>query len=380
MKPERLSASSIQVYELCPARFKAEYIDRVPRIDGEAGSLGTACHEAMELYVAGGFWKAPDKDMLLKFYDAAYWKLFADTSRYDQGVELLTRWYNRSDTLMDGRKILSTEAKETFRLVSSSGAEIDVTYIWDRGDEREDGSIEVVDYKTVALPVQPEDLKKRIQPRLYALSAAIKFPKRPAYWVTYDLLKYEPVGAKFTRDDNVATYRYLQGVLDRILADDGAREKLNPECRWCIRKSSCETLIKHQAGGGILGITDINEAIDKRAEMDYAVGALKAAMGELDEFILSWCEENGEAEITTEDTVMVVTTQARREVDNERALHVLGPDMVAQYGKLPMTVIDGMLKDKGVSAETKAALKGIIRKRMTAPSVKTKPVSAVEQE
>jgi len=380
MKPERLSASGVQVYELCPARFKAEYIDRTPRIDGAAGSKGTACHEAMEFYVAGGHHNKPDLKVLLAFYDTAYWKLFSDTSEYDAGVELLTRWYNRSDTLLDGRKILSTEAKETFRLVSKTGAEIDVTYIWDRGDEREDGSIEVVDYKTVALPVQPEDLKKRIQPRLYALSAAIKYPNRPAYWVTFDLLKYEPVGAKFLRNDNVETYRYLQGVLDRILDDDGTTEKLNPECRWCVRKTSCQTLIKHIAGGGVLRITDINDAVDRRAQMDYAVGALKSAIGELDDFILGWCEENGEGEVTTDTTTMVVTTQARREVDNERALHILGPDVVAKYGKLPMTVIDGMLKDKEVSDETKAALKALIRKRMTSPSVKTKPVSPVDVE
>ena len=376
MRPKTLSASAASVFELCEARYKAEYIDRVPDMDGIAASLGTACHEALEHYVAGGWWGEPNLAQLLKFYDTAYFKVFSDREKYQEGVDLLTRWFESRD-LRDGRSVLSTEKKETFLLVSKTGEEINFTYIWDRCDELPDGSIEVVDYKTVALPVQPEDLAKRIQPRAYALSAAIKYKNRDAYWVTYDLLRYDTVSKKFTRDDNIETYRYLQDLFDRILASDGSKETLNPECRFCVRKSSCDTLLRHSAGGGILGVSSLEEAADKRAQMEYSRAALDTAVKELDALILKMAEDQGVEEVRTNDTVLTITVGSRREIDHQMAQKVLPEDILARYAKLPMSAVDDLLKKKVLDPDVAAHLRALIRKKYTAPSIKTKPVAPV---
>lgn len=380
MDPQRLSASALHCYETCSARFKAEYIDRVPNPSGSAAALGTACHEALELFVSSGC-HLPSSGATIKtlheFYDRAYWKCFSDKSRYDEGRTLVENWFDRMD--FSGRTVLSTEVKKTFDL-KVDGKIVPVTYIWDRCDERDDKTIEVIDYKTVGMPIQPDDLKKRIQPRIYALAAAIEFPGRPAYWVKYDLLRYDVVGAKFTRDDNVETYRYLQEAYRRISADDGNKENLNPDCRFCVRNNICPTLTTHAAAGGILRITDPHIAADQRAKLDYAKSAIAAQIRELDEYLLTWAEDEGVIEFRTDSTDVRITTSTRREVDLERAAHILGPDIMMKYGRLQMSDIDALLKDGGLDAETRSSLKSLIRKKHTAPSIKTKPIAVLGED
>jgi len=182
MEPKSLSASSSAVFELCPARFKAENLNRSPDIDNDAASLGTACHEVCELWVADGHYllnlaQSDIERIIGELYEAAYWKVMADRERYDEGLALCMKWVERQD--WTGRTVLTTEVKKYFEVPTSIGP-IPFNYIMDRMDRMDDGDIEVVDYKTVMAPVQPDDLKKRIQPRAYALAAQIEHPDAQA--------------------------------------------------------------------------------------------------------------------------------------------------------------------------------------------------------
>lgn len=381
MQPTSLSASAGLVFEGCEARYNAEYIQKIPDMSGSAGALGTACHTTLETWVAFGCHLSNEPFSTMEaIYNDAYYMEFSDQSRFEEGLGLVKNWFLRQN--WDGRKVLSTELKETFDLTTADKAHtIPFTYIWDRCDEWDDGTIEVVDYKSVALPVQPEDLKKRIQPRAYALAAAIKYPGRDRYLITYDLLRYDHVGAWFTREDNVATWKYLQGLFARILASDGTTETLNPECRWCVRKGVCETLLKHAAGGGLLGIADAGAAADKRDKLDAAKRAIQATIDELDNYIMDHMESEDILDFDTPNTHVSVTATGRRKVDSERVAKVLGPEMMARYGTIGVTQIDDIMKnDPTLTSAQKSELKQLIRKEFGKPYVKTKPITTIEQE
>jgi RecB family exonuclease len=379
MIPKTISASAAHVFDLCPARYKAEWVDRIPDLSTSAADLGTVCHAALDVYVSKEYYKHPDVAVLKNLFVEAYDLVFSDRGRLREGWDMLQNWFERTD-LNDGRKILSTEQKSTFSLPTSAGP-IPFTYIFDRCDQRPDGSIEVIDYKSVSQPIQPEDLKKRIQPRVYGLAASIAYKHLapPAVWVTYDLLRYDTVGAKFTREDNIETWRWLLGLAERILADDGLTEKLNPECRWCVRKAVCKTLIKHATGGGALSIDTLDDAADARASLDYARSAIVAQISDLDEFILVEMEERDDTEYKTSKTRLNIRVSGRREIDSERANKVLPPELVAKYCKLPISAIDEILKNGTLDTETKAALKSMIRKKPTKPSVVTSPVTSLDE-
>src|SRR5699024_4479079 len=110
---------------------------------------------------------------------------------------------------------------------------------------------EVVDYKTVRVPIQPDDLDTKIQARAYSLAIQIKHPEATKIKVTFDLLRHDPVSIEFTRDDNIAFWKFLVAETQRIVDLDEAdvRPTLNPECGFCVKKYSCKLLQANIAGG-----------------------------------------------------------------------------------------------------------------------------------
>lgn len=366
----------MQVYESCGARFLASYINKASDLSGNAATLGTTVHAALEDYVKSGAYQKPSTSwkILVDLYTQHYDRNFRDRKQFKDGLEMLENWWNRTD-LLDGRKILSCEVKEEFQI---SG--IPFRYIFDRCDEHPDGAIEVVDYKSSRIPENPENLKQKIQARVYALAAAIKYPGRPAYWVSLDMLRYDLVGIKFTRDDNIATWNYLKDVISRIEADEGKDETLNPECRWCVRSGACETLLVHAANGGELGVADFDAAIDKRAKLDYARAALGRVIDSLDEFILEEAEQKEIIDYKTSETELKISVGSRRDIDTERVAKIIGADKMVSGAKVSITWVDELLKNGGLDDTTRSELRQLIRKKATAPSIKTKPLKIFDDE
>lgn len=381
MQVNSLSASAIQVLESCEARFKAEYIDKTPNMAGSAANLGTCVHEVLQIWVQDGHYlKDPGFITMKAIYDMTYAKYFPTMERHEEGRKMVQDWYGRQD--WSGREVLSTELKTNF-ILKAEGLEVPFNYIWDRCDKilNQDGSfdIEIVDYKSVIQPISPDDLRTKIQARCYGLAGQIAYPDARRIWVTFDLLRYSPVGVVYSREENIATYRYLQESLKRVIHSKGEEEKLNPECRWCVRKSICDTLIRHVAGGGVLRYQELDEAVDARAEYQYAMNGLKALIDGIDEFILEQLEENNETEHKTENTIIKIASRSTRKIDSERAAKYLGADLMAKYGNLGVTALDKILKTElGLDAETKSALKQLIRKEYGNAYLKVEPLSPLD--
>lgn len=383
MLPSSISATSIQVFESCQSRWRAEFFEKTPTLSGSAANLGTAVHGALEGFVKAGKHKPKQGFGELKaYYDIEYWKVFADEERYTEGLGLLDTWYQRTE-FPESIHVASTETKENF-LVKADGHEVVFNFIWDRCDilTNSDGTfdVEVLDYKTVGQPIQPEDLKKKIQARSYALAAAIKYPQARYIWITYDLLRYDKIGVRFTREENIETYRFLQAALRRIIASDGTKETLNPECRWCIRKPVCETLHKHIAAGGVLGLTDPDQVADLRAQNEYTIKALETLNKELDEFLLRHLEETEQLEFRTGSTVVSGTMSSRRGVDPHRVARVIGSEMMSEYGSMKMGDFDRLMKDNRLTDEQKSELKQLVGKNYGAPGIKIKPIAPIGED
>jgi len=340
--------------------------------------MGTVCHAVLEKWVTEGHHLLPLTDLeayklLRDFYEVEHYKLFPDRDRLDEGYELVKKWWHRQD--WSGRTVLSCEVKKSFDVPTSQGV-IPFNYVLDRIDKLDDGTIEVVDYKTSVITVQPEDLFSKVQARCYGLAAQIEHPEAPRVWVTFDMLRYEPVGVVFSREDNIETWKYLKGLAERILASDGTRETLNDMCRFCVRRHACETLNKHADGGGVFGLTDPGEAADRRFELAGAAKAIGVMIDELDQLLLKTLEETETFQIKTDKTVAKVSSRRTRFVDSASAVRELGPEKLARFMKLGVTAVDELCKPNNpvLTSTEKAALKELVRDSYGNPSIQCKPV------
>lgn len=389
MLPKSLSPTSAQVYEACPSRWRVEFLEKAPQPPGDAAGMGTVDHAVLQRWVEEGWYQRSGFDReaeVARIYEEEYRKVFAHDEKYGEGLELALRWLARQD--WTNRVVLCTEKKRSFEVPTSVGP-IPFNYIMDRmdlleGPHQASGhmEIEVVDYKTIGQPLQPEQLKLRLQARCYALAAQLEYPDADRIWVTFDLLRYEPVGCVFTKQDNRETWRYLVALAERIIADDGTAERLNPDCRYCIRKHECGTLNRHVLAGGVLGITDPADAADRRAKLDYAKKAIEKMIAELDPVILTYCENESVDGFATDETVVTLTASKRRDVDPVLASRVIGSDLLVEHGaKLPMKAVDELLKKKSstLTDEQKSRLRRLIRTNYGDLRVETKPVNPLDE-
>lgn len=393
MKPLSLSASALNTFELCPARYHAENIERSRGAGSDAASLGTSVHGALELFVMACYinkTEEPTLPLLIDLYKLSYSQTFGvydyETELYYDGYKLVCDWFAR--TKWDGVRVVSCEVKDNFPVPTSIG-EIPFNYIWDRFDEHKPGEFRVVDYKTNRWGVQPSDLKKKIQARAYGLAAAIQLKKEGVeykrIWVEFDMLRHSgPVGISFSREENAATWRFLKDSAQAIvdMPDDDLPEKLNDQCLFCVRKVSCDALRKNILVGGIHSLPTIEDKIDLRAQLEWQKKGLESLIKDMDKAILAEAKERDLEEFESDMSVLKIGVSRQRAVDPDMVKMALGEELFSKYGGVSFTMatVDKLLKGKELTADQKRDLKGLIYNKIGNPSVKVEPKNPIDDD
>lgn len=368
-----LSASSAAVYELCPSRYEYEYADRHGSPSGDAANLGTACHYAFQTWVEAEYHKYPPPNPATKInqlFDAKYDQLFSDDRRRREGHTLCQKWLKRQD--WRGRTVLSTEAKGEFQLNTSLGP-IPFRYIRDRVDLHDDGDVEVIDYKSVVMPVSAEELRLRIQSRAYALVTWLEHPTARRIWVTFDLLRYEPIGIVFTAEECEATLGYLHLLAERIIADTAPEETINEQCRFCSKKTACCAL-RNIMDGHVPDprTATAEDLLVMRARLDSAKGAIANMLSDYDDEIRRLIEATDEDTLEAGDYVASLTAPKRRVVDVERLSALLTPEEFARLASVNVGGVDDLLRDGNLEPSLASQVRQTMVWRHGSPTVKVK--------
>lgn len=391
MKPKSLSATALQVANLCLARYEAEHIHRGRSPGSSAATLGTAVHGALEMYVKAVYLdktQTASKDLLVDLYKMSFMSTFGTSDltsdEFLDGYAMATRWFERTD--FSDRTVLSAEVKENFPVPTSIGP-IPYNYIWDRFDKTGDREVTVVDYKTNRWAITPEQLERKPQARCYGLAAAIKAKSEgldvDRVWVVFDLLRHDPVGRVFTREQNAATWKWIKNEAERIIAtpDGAAQETLNSECLFCVRLTQCEAVAANIAAGGVLGL-DFDQAINRRATLANQKKAVEKALEQLDEFIMTESKSRDIIDYETDMNQLSFKMSSRRAVDGERVEHVVGHDLFTKYGGLQITMgqFDKLLKDPNITEAQRGQLQQLVYKNFGEPRVDTAPRNPIDED
>ncbi|MBW3578105.1 MAG: PD-(D/E)XK nuclease family protein [Actinobacteria bacterium] len=235
----RLSFSRIATYRACPAQFRYAYLDGLPGEPSPHLSFGSSVHAALERFYDQKLPRCPTEDDVLGYLYEGW-----DSS----GFEAMTReeqltWYRHAQAVL--RRFHRREAPR-YRLPADVEKWFEVPFgeralvvgCIDRVDVRDDGSLEVVDYKTNKKVKDRDHVRTSLQLAIYALACEHLYGRLPSC-VTLDFVVVGlRVQVPIAEIDLEAARRAVDEVAAAVLA---GRYDPTPSfaCRWCDFRALC---------------------------------------------------------------------------------------------------------------------------------------------
>ncbi|MCX6793678.1 MAG: PD-(D/E)XK nuclease family protein, partial [Candidatus Gottesmanbacteria bacterium] len=166
-----LSYSQLDTFLTCPLQYRYRYILRIPVPPSAALSFGDTMHKTIRAFYELVRSRAhPTKQDLLRLLDDHWSRIGYGDKKYEEkmkrhGRELLEGFFDKGYD----PKVIPTSLEEPFKLritpTLTLGGKID------RIDMRQDGTMEIIDYKTGTAP-KTRDPKKDLQLTVYAMAGS----------------------------------------------------------------------------------------------------------------------------------------------------------------------------------------------------------------
>ena len=240
--PLEFSFSALEVYKTCPLQYKYQYVLKVPTTPTSAESFGISLHQTLQrFYQRYQSDKTIDFNTMLQIYQQSFIPVgYSSPSHFKrmkkEGEKILKDFFKRFHP-PEG-KILALEKIFKIKLEK----EVTILGKIDRLDEREDGKVEIIDYKTGRMPEEKE-LKKSLQLSIYALAATDKgtFNKKLSEIILtfYFLSEGKKISFQKEKEDIEKVKDVIKNLVDEI-----RQEKFEPNvglwCDFCPFRIICE--------------------------------------------------------------------------------------------------------------------------------------------
>jgi RecB family exonuclease len=232
-QPVEISYSRLRAYQDCPWLFKLLYIDRKRASVTPQSALGGSLHRALAAYYAQD---GSTLEQLLDAYEA-HWLHMGFSSPQEQaqyherGAKILNRYWEMEEQRRS--KVLFVEKEFAFPL-----GPYRVRGIIDRVDERPDGSIEVIDYKSQQEPQAEEELRRNRQLQIYGLACREALKLEPAFLSVIYLSAPQTVSVPCRKEDEAEIRELLSEIAGKTAS--GRYEPDTTHCPACPFRKTCE--------------------------------------------------------------------------------------------------------------------------------------------
>ncbi len=232
----RLSFTQIDTYLGCPLKYKYAYIYQIPSRPRAALKFGADIHKVLEEF----YRRIKEKEALslddlyqiyLKYWtQEGYLDKMQEQAYQKSGFKILEEFYNKNK---DSFKPPLYIEEEFLLQIAGHGIK---GYI-DRIDCLEDGSVEVIDYKT-GKPKDQKYAQENIQLDIYALACQEVFSLTPRLLSFYYLTTNEKVSSCRSAADLDKTKSLVAEVIAKI-KDNFFEPQVNFRCKWCDYQILC---------------------------------------------------------------------------------------------------------------------------------------------
>lgn len=227
----RISYSAFQTYNLCPLKYKFQYIDWVKTPEKPEFFFGGLVHEVVQMALRRDP-IIPKVDDLIKFYESKWREsVFPDKLTSNQylklGRDMIKNFHEGYKPGL--RKVVAAEKRFQIPLEDHT-----LSGIIDRVDKLPFGAYEIVDYKTSkSLPSQEEvDVDKQLA--TYAIAVQTLWPEAKDIRLTLHFLKHNSmITTARTQDQIESMKKDIATTANKITKTKTFKPCENKFCDWC---------------------------------------------------------------------------------------------------------------------------------------------------
>ena len=365
MRVPYLSASRLKLAKECALHYQYKYDAQNQdattakwlgnhRDNTQAAKLGTNIHNALEEWrrpnPKTGKVRKPLFGKLMDLYNKECAKNELDFPMYEDGKQMLTRWFNIRGSKKV--KVLAVEQafgshKSPFMLDNG----VPVFGFIDLVVEHDDGTIELIDYKTQRAPITQGEADTNVQAGIYLTAARKLWPDRSLRF-TFDLTRYGTVTTIWA-DDRIDQFEdWLKTQYEWIESMTEPSATIGPGCKWCPFVELCpkaQQLIQNGSWDLVVGddptSLDPDEMLDTLAAIKAAKSILDKKQKQITQTIKDeWFDPGAEQpRIETEKWVVSMEDRNRKQYIPSVVQRIVPPTAFGQMVGLTQTGVERIL-------------------------------------
>lgn len=237
-----ISYTQIESYDRCPLQYKYQFVLKIPTTPTSALSFGDTIHRTLQtFYQQFTINKQIGENDILNIYRKSWSPLGYASAAHEsrmkkEGEKILKNFLNK----FHNPKIKVIDLEKFFKIKIDK--DISIVGKIDRVDDKGNGEIEIIDYKTGKKPDE-KTLKKNFQLAIYAMAATdpglYKKKVTDVHLSFYYLNDSEKVSVKKTAEDLTSVKKNIIEKVSQIRTSN-FEPKVGPWCDFCPFQMICE--------------------------------------------------------------------------------------------------------------------------------------------
>lgn len=333
----RTSYSALETFQNCPAKYKFQEIDRIKTPKSKEAVFGTLIHNALKMLHEPSRLVPVTEEELLQYFNqhwnsSIYENATEEAIAFHEGVKILKDYYQKNHP--SKFNIIDLETFCEIPVLDGSEMHL-ITGKIDRIDKLEDGTFEIIDYKTTKKMPSQKLVDENFQLSLYYLAIINRWPslqkqnKRVKLSLYY--LKHGEKLSTFRTPEHINQIK--EKILDIInqikkcLDENKFEPKPNSLCDWCAYQEHCP-LFKHKyIKRQEISVPEqnIEELIDEFLELKIKNEKDLKRMAEIKEIINKYCDQNNLERLFGQKGYITRLPQKKFSYDIELVRQILMP-------------------------------------------------------
>jgi hypothetical protein len=318
MPRDHISFTQLSMYDECPAKYKAVYLDEIPQPGSLALDYGDVLHKTIRR-INNHIISLKDKDNwdvfeAKEFYNAEFNRKKLPVALNDKGWQKVLKY---AEETFVRRAVIFKAEYELRYILRWKDEEIEIIGIIDRLDLVGNG-LKLVEYKSGSRLLSRDELDDDLQMMIYTFLVHRNFPEHDEIFNSYYSLGLGKETLIKKDLDTLTEFEDSLIVLWQKMACDKTFKATGRGCSYCPIKAKCskyEEAITQKLGK--VNTNDLNAVVDRFRDVKARILILEGEEETLGDLIKSKFEDTVEETIETKDSVITLVEKGR---DSQKCL------------------------------------------------------------